>query len=84
MKKYEEKDMANFPIGSIIDNQKKLNKFAGTKINLLLNLEKIDSKMLLEISELRKELILPSFPKKIDNFNAKYHIQGQILFHFKR
>jgi hypothetical protein len=77
------KDMANFPIGSIIDNQKKLNTFDGTKVNLLLNLVKIDSKMLFEISELRQELILPNFPKKIDNFNAKYHIQGQYYFILK-
>ena len=33
-----------------------------------------------EISELRQELVLPNFPKKIDNFNAKYHIQGQYYF----
>ena len=77
------KDMANFPIGSIIDNQKKLNTFDGTKVNLLLNLVKIDSKMLFEISELRQELVLPNFPKKIDNFNAKYHIQGQYYFILK-
>ena len=39
--------------------------------------------MLFEISELRQELVLPNFPKKIDNFNAKYHIQGQYYFILK-
>lgn len=53
------KDIANFPLGTIIDNQRKLNIFAGKKIDLFLNLENIESKMLFEIPELKKVLVKP-------------------------
>ena len=77
------KDMANFPIGSIIDNGKKLDKFGGKKVNLILNLENIESKIMLEISKLKKELVKPTFPEKIGNFNSKFHVQGQYYFILK-
>lgn len=77
------KDMANFPIGSIIDNQQKLNKFIGLKQNLVLNLEIIEYKMLFEIPELKEKLITSNFPNKIGKYNSKYHIQGQYYFILK-
>ena len=77
------KDIANFPIGTIVNNQKKLNKFVGSKANLILNLENIKSKMLFEIPNLRKEIITFTFPPKINKFNSKYHVQGQYYFILK-
>lgn len=77
------KDIAIFPIGTIVDKQKKVNEYEGLKVNLLLNLEKVESKTLFEIPELKKQLVTSTFPNKINNFSSKYHIQGQYYFILK-
>ena len=77
------KDIAIFPLGTIVDNQKKINEYDGLKSNLLLDLEKVESKILLEIPELKKQLVTLDFPNKINNFSSKYHIQGQYYFILK-
>ena len=77
------KDIAIFPLGTIVDNQKKINEYEGLKSNLLLDLEKVESKTLLEIPVLKKELVTLDFPNKINNFSSKYHIQGQYYFILK-
>lgn len=77
------KDMANFPIGSIINNQKKLNTFIGFHENLVLDLENVECKMLFEIPRLKEKLISINFPDKIGNFSSKYHVQGQYYFILK-
>lgn len=77
------KDIAIFPMGTIVDNQKKINEYDGLKSNLLLDLEKVESKTLFEIPELKKQLVTSDFPNKINNFSSKYHIQGQYYFIFK-
>lgn len=77
------KDIAIFPLGTIVDNQKKINEYDGLKSNLLLDLEKVESKTLLEMPGLKKELVTLDFPNKINNFSSKYHIQGQYYFIFK-
>jgi hypothetical protein len=77
------KDMAIFPIGTIVDKQKKVNEYEGLKVNLLLDLEKVESKTLFEIPELKKQLVTSTFPNKINNFSSKYHIQGQYYFILK-
>jgi hypothetical protein len=51
--------------------------------NLILNLENIESKIMLEISKLKEELVKPTFPEKIGNFNSKFHVQGQYYFILK-
>lgn len=77
------KDIAIFPIGTIVDKQKKVNEYEGLKVNLLLDLEKVESKTLFEIPELKKQLVTSTFPNKINNFSSKYHIQGQYYFILK-
>ncbi|MGE4381995.1 MAG: Tn7-like element transposition protein TnsE [Arcobacter sp.] len=77
------KDIAIFPIGTIVDKQKKVNEYEGLKVNLLLDLEKVESKTLFEIPELKKQLVTSAFPNKINNFSSKYHIQGQYYFILK-
>jgi hypothetical protein len=77
------KDIAIFPIGTIINKQKKVNEYEGLKVNLLLDLERVESKTLFEIPELKKQLVTSTFPNKINNFSSKYHIQGQYYFILK-
>lgn len=77
------KDIAIFPLGTIVDNQKKINEYDGLKSNLFLDLEKVESKTLLEIPGLKKELVTLDFPNKINNFSSRYHIQGQYYFILK-
>lgn len=77
------KDMANFPIGSIINNQQKLNTFVGSQQNLVLDLQNSSYKRLFEIPELKKKLISLNFPDKIGKFSSKYHVQGQYYFILK-
>lgn len=77
------KDMANFPIGSIINNQQKLNTFVGLQQNLVIDLENVEYKMLYEIPKLKEKLITLNFPDKIGKFSSKYHVQGQYYFILK-
>lgn len=79
------KEIIAFPLGTVIENQKRTGDFAGIKtdIRIDLNSKNIEKKILLHIPILSKFIDDSNVPDKIKKFNSKFHIKGQWYYVFK-
>jgi hypothetical protein len=79
------KEILAFPIGTVIDNQERIGLFAGSRKYIQIDLENnpIEQKMLFQIPPLKKFIEDNNVPDKINNFNAKFHMSGQWYYVLK-
>jgi|GEM_PF-920012 len=73
------KEIIAFSIGTLIKNQERTNKSAGTKADIRIDArdKEIEKKLLFQIPQLNQYIEDSIVPDKINKFNSKFHIKGQ-------